>query len=151
MKGYWENLRPLEKRMVVGIAAMFFVILNAWFVFPHFSDWGLVQERMFKARKKLALYEAEIRQMPTIEVGIRKLQGGESQPIPLEDQAGHFADEMRQQATAAGVTITSFPRITSRTNDAFFWEQIASPGVVGKKQKVVDFLYNLGFGDSLIR
>jgi hypothetical protein len=149
VKGYWDNLRPLEKRMVVGVATMFFVILNAWFVFPHFSDWGRVQQRMAKARNLLNRYESEIKQMPFYEGQIRKLQGHESQPIALEDQAGHFADEIRSLAT--GIRIDSFPKIASRTNDAFFWEQIAAIGVSGKEQQLVDFLYNLGVGDSLVR
>ena len=32
------NLRPFEKRLVVGVGAVLFVVLNAWFVVPHFSD-----------------------------------------------------------------------------------------------------------------
>ena len=113
MKGYWDNLRPLEKRMVVGVAAMFFLILNAWFVWPHFSDWGRVQLRMDKARKLLNMYQAEINQMQTYETNIRKLQGQENQAIALEDQAGHFAEEIR--SLASGVTIVSFPPIRART------------------------------------
>src|SRR5438132_4720497 len=103
MKGYWNNLRPIEKRMVVGIAALFFVIMNAWFVFPHFSDWGRVQQRMAKAQKTLNMYETERRQKPAYEDGIKKLQGEESQPVPLEDQAGTFADTIRSQADATHV------------------------------------------------
>jgi len=149
MKGYWDNLRPLEKRMVVGVAAMFFLILNAWFVWPHFSDWGRVQLRMDKARKLLNMYQAEINQMQTYETNIRKLQGQENQAIALEDQAGHFAEEIR--SLASGVTIVSFPPIRARTNDAFFWEQTASIGVSAKEQQLVDFLYNLGAADTLVR
>jgi len=149
VKGYWDNLRPLEKRMVVGVATMFFIILNAWFVFPHFSDWGRVQQRMAKARTLLNRYEAEIKQIPFYQEQIRKLQGHESQPIALEDQSGHFGEEIR--SLASGIRIDSFPKIVSRTNDAFFWEQIASIGVSGKEQQLVDFLYNLGASDSQVR
>ena len=39
MKTYLDNLRPLEKRVVVGVAVMAFVVFNLWFVVPHFSDW----------------------------------------------------------------------------------------------------------------
>jgi hypothetical protein len=144
LKGYWDNLRPLEKRMVVGIAVMFFVILNAWFVFPHFSDMGQIQQRMIKARKLLTMYETEIRQKPKYEEGIKRLQGPESQPIPLEDQAGAFADTIRSEADRNHVQIQNFGRIIPRTNDQFFWEQTATITVLSKEQNLVDFLYNLG-------
>ena len=151
MKGYWNNLRPLEKRMVVGVAVMFFVILNAWFVFPHFSDWGLVQQRMIKARKTLNVFETEIRQKPFYDAQIKILQGEESQPIPLEDQAGAFADTIRTEAERSHVQIQQFGRIVPRTNDQFFWEQTATINVISKEQQLVDFLYNLGSGGSLVR
>jgi hypothetical protein len=151
VKGYWDNLRPIEKRMVVGIATMLFVVLNAWFVFPHFSDWGLVKQRMAKAQKTLHTYETEIRQKPFYEEWIKKLQGGDSQPIPLEDQTGSFADTIRSQADATHVRIVNFGRIVTRTNDPFFSEQTATITVVSKEQSLVDFLYNLGSFNSFIR
>ena len=150
MKGYWDNLRPLEKRMVVGIAVMFFVILNFWFVVPHFSDMGQVKQRMFKATKLLNMYQTEIRQKPKYEKGIQDLQGSsDSQPIPLEDQAGAFADTIRSQADLNHVQILQFGKIVPRTNDQFFWEQTASITVLSKEQNLVDFLYNLGLGNSV--
>ena len=56
------NLRPFEKRLVVGVAAVFFVVLNAWFVFPHFSDLSQAKDRRADALKKLERWQAEIDQ-----------------------------------------------------------------------------------------
>ena len=151
MKGYWDNLRPLEKRMVVGIAVMFFIILNFWFVVPHFSDMGRVQQRMFKAQKLLSTFQNEIKQKSKYDEGIKRLQGQESEPIPLEDQAGAFQDTIRSQADMNHVRILQFGRVIPRTNDQFFWEQTATITVVSKEQNLVDFLYNLGSGGSLVR
>ena len=39
------NLRPFEKRLVVVVAVVVFLVINAWIVFPHFSDLGKVQQR----------------------------------------------------------------------------------------------------------
>ena len=47
------NLRPFEKRLVVAVGVVLFVVLNAWFVFPHFSDLGVAQERRVDAFKKI--------------------------------------------------------------------------------------------------
>ncbi|MDB6056176.1 MAG: hypothetical protein JWO95_20, partial [Verrucomicrobiales bacterium] len=32
------NLRPHERRVVIVVGVIVFVVLNAWFVWPHFSD-----------------------------------------------------------------------------------------------------------------
>lgn len=151
MKGYWNNLRPLEKRMVVGIAVMFFIILNFWFVVPHFSDMTQVQQRMFKAQKLLTMYQKEIQQKEKYKAGIERLEGKGSQPIQLEDQAGAFRETISTHADMNHVHINQFGRIVGRTNDQFFWEQTATITVVSKEQNLVDFLYNLGSDSSLIR
>ena len=47
------NLRPFEKRLVVGVGAVLFLVLNAWFVVPHFSDLGQAEKRPTDAIEKL--------------------------------------------------------------------------------------------------
>ena len=47
------NLRPFEKRLVVVVAAVLFVVLNAWFVFPHFSDLADAQRGRITALEKI--------------------------------------------------------------------------------------------------
>ena len=58
MKKYFEQLRPMERRLVVGVAVVVLVVLNAVFVWPHFADWGNLRGRLAEAHRKLALYEA---------------------------------------------------------------------------------------------
>ena len=64
MKSYLDNLRPFEKRLVVGVAVMLFVVLNVAFVLPHFSDWNRVQNRMADAQWTLEKFIKEIEQIP---------------------------------------------------------------------------------------
>ena len=59
------NLRPNERRMVVIVALVVFVVLNIWFVWPHFGDWKLVQARVKKAEATLAAYQTEIARQPS--------------------------------------------------------------------------------------
>ena len=40
MKKYFAQLRPLERRLVVGVAVVLLIVLNAAFIWPHFADWG---------------------------------------------------------------------------------------------------------------
>ena len=150
MNSYWSQLRPFEKRVVVGVAVLVFIVMNFWFVFPYFSHWSRVHRRMDEARTKLAKFEGEIRQTDRYRGEILKLQG-EDQAIPAEDQALHFASSVQSQAIRAKVNITSTGRLTSRTNDQFFVEQSEILSVQSREQELVNFLYNLGSEGSQIR
>ncbi len=150
MNSYWSQLRPFEKRVVVGVAVLVFIVVNFWFVFPYFSSWGRVHRRNDEALAKLKKYETEIQQEERYRREIAKLQG-EDQVVPPEDQALHFASTVQSQAIRAGVNITSTGRLTTRTNDQFFVEQSEILNVQSREQQLVNFLYNLGSDSSLIR
>jgi hypothetical protein len=49
------------------------------------------------------------------------------------------------------VSLSSFTRVTQRTNNQFFLEQSQTVTTTAKEQELVDFLYNLGSSNSLIR
>src|SRR5258707_7112678 len=135
--------------MVVGVGAVLFVVINFWFVVPHFSDWGKVKIRMAKARETLAMFDAEIAQSGRYEREVRKLEG-EGLAVPPEDQSVHFQGAIRDQQIQSGVNITSMGRQSNHTNQ-FFLELSQPINVQSKEQQLVDFLYNLGSGNSLIR
>jgi hypothetical protein len=143
------NLRPFEKRLVVGVAAVVFVVFNAWFVFPHFSDLSQAQERKAKALDKLKKWQAECDQASKYKKAIDGIIG-ESAEVPLENQANEFARAIQMQQSQSGVNVTSTGRTTTRTND-FFLELTQGIGVQSGEKQLVDFLYNLGAGKSLIR
>ena len=149
MKKYWDSLRPLEKRLFVGIASIFFVVLNFWFVFPHFSDWTNVQNRMRDARAKLAKYETEIAKKASYLKTIKELSG-EGMDVPAEEQANQFQRTFQMQAGQTGVNIVTTGKQTSKTNQ-FFLELTQNVGVQSGERQLVDFLYNLGSGASQIR
>lgn|ERR1051325_703012 len=149
MNGYWNSLRPMEKRLVVGVGTMVVILLNLWFVVPHFSDLGKVRQRKDKARHTLEVFQTEIGRKRIYEEGIRKLQG-EGQNVPPEDQILHFQSAIQSQAIASGVVIQSQPKPRSQTNQ-FFIEQLQSVTLQSKEPQLVDFLYKLGEGPSLVR
>jgi hypothetical protein len=150
MKGYWESLRPFEKRVVMVAGVLFFVVLNAWLVWPHFSDMGQVKFRRQVAADKLAKYLAEIAQTPMYLKKVRELEG-EGLAVPPEDQALQFANAVNAQAGTSGVHFTgNTGRIITVTNQ-FFIEKSQNFQVQGGEKQMVDFLYNLGSGASLIR
>jgi hypothetical protein len=149
MKTYLDNLRPFERRVVVAVAVVLFIVLNVWFVFPHFSDWTKVQDRMWDAQRKLSNYQKEIDRMNSYSNLVRQLEG-QGLEVPAEDQANHFATTVQSQAAANRVNILQNSKITTKTNQ-FFLEMTQGISVQGGEQQLVDFLFSLGRGDSLIR
>lgn len=149
MKGYWENLRPFEKRVLVGVATGLFLIFNVWFVFPHFGDWDKMKDRLATAQRTLEKREAEIKQMPYFDRELKKL-ANEGQDIPAEEQALQFSRTLTDEMVRSGVTPLSEGRIQTSTNQ-FFLKQAKTINVQAPEQQLVDFLFNLGSGNSLIR
>jgi type II secretory pathway component PulM len=149
MSAYWDNLRPFEKRLVAGFAVLFFIVLNVLFVFPHFSDLSAAHDRRDEALRKLARYENEIAQTNLYMAGLRKFQQENSEVLP-EEQSLQFANTVNAQAGQSGAHILSGSHINTQTNQ-FFLEKNQSVSVQAGEQQLVDFLYNLGAGNSQIR
>ena len=149
MKGYWNNLRPFEKRVFVGVTAMVFLVFNMWFVIPHFSDWGRERTRMGVAQDKLRKYETEIKQKPWYEkeLGILEVEG---MSVPEEEQSVQFIRAIQLQEQQSGVQITSISNQKPRTNQ-FFLEIAQNISLIAGEPQLVDFLFNLGSTNSLIR
>ena len=59
MKEFFARLNPMERRFVVGVIVVFFLVINLVWVWPRFSDWGLTQTRVKAARDKMALFQTE--------------------------------------------------------------------------------------------
>lgn len=151
MKGSFDklNLRPSEKRLFVGVAAVLFLFLNWWFVFPHFSDWAKVKARVSKARGTLEKFQLEVRQTNSVWRSVKQLES-EGFSVPAEDQMLHFANTREAVAGQSGVPIGNTSKVTTRTNQ-FFLELTQTISLQTKEQQLVDFLYNLGSSNSLIR
>ena len=149
MKDYFARLSSLERRFVVGVLVIVFVLLNGMFVWPRFSDWSKMRNRLNNARKTHAAYQAEISDMQKYEKQVKAMES-EGLAVPPEDQSIDFLRTIQSQAAKNGVTITSNSRQSARTNQ-FFLEQAQNLTVQSGEQQLVDFLYQLGSGNSLIR
>jgi type II secretory pathway component PulM len=148
-KGYMANLRPSERRLVVGIGIVFFVVINFWFIIPQFGEWRQVQARMWAAQTTLSAYQKEIAMTPVYERIVRQLES-EGQSVPPEEQSAQFSRTIQSQQARSGVQILSTSRMQVRTNQ-FFLEQSQTIAVQAPEPQLIDFLYNLGAGNSLIR
>ncbi len=150
MKKYLAHLRPMERRFAVGVAVVLVVVLNAVFIWPHFSDWGKFQRRLDDAHRKLKLYQTAVAQKPDLEKKVNTF-ASEGEFVALEDQGINFLRTLNSQAGASGVAIVNTSRQLTRTNDVFFIEQVQNINVLATEEQLVDFLYKLGSGASMIR
>jgi hypothetical protein len=153
MKEFFARLNPTERRFVVGVAVVFFLVVNFVWIWPHFSDWGKTQARMAAAQKKMELFNKGIAKTPEIDREITKYQST-GVTVPPEDQAVQFVRMIYNEASRSGVIIQSLggPRQNTDTNNPFFIEQNQTVSVQSDEKQLVNFLYNLGAGsNSLIR
>ncbi len=150
VKKYFAQLRPLERRLAVGVLVIVLLVLNFVYVWPHRSDWGNWERRLDDARRKLALYNITIAQTDTYQNQVKGLES-EGAVIALEDQAINLMRTIQSQSQASGVRIISPSRAITHTNDAFFIEQVQNIVVAADDKGLVDFLYKLGSGASMTR
>ena len=150
MNKYFAQLRPLERRLAVGGLVVVIIVLNWVFVWPHFSDWGNLRRRLNDARSKLERYETVIAQLPVLEKEMKTFEGQGESVLP-EDQAINFTRTIQSQSLQSRVSIINTSRQTTRTNDAFFVEQVQNINITATDGQLVDFLYKLGEGASMIR
>lgn len=143
------NLRPFERRLLVGVAVVLFLVVNIVFVWPHFSDWGKTRQRLIDAQDTVEKWSREIAQKGEHEKKIQVLEE-EGAQVTAEDQANEFFRTVQNQASISGVNLPSISRQSTSTND-FFLEQLQTFRVQAGEEQLVDFLFNLGEGESVIR
>ncbi len=150
MKKYFEQLRPMERRLVVGVAVVLVLVLNAVFIWPHFKDWGALRHRLDQARSDLDRNQKASAQIPALTAEVKKFES-EGQFVAPEDQGINFMRTIQLQSAQSGVQLQNTSRQITHTNDAFFVEQIENISVLATEEQLVDFLYKLGSGASMIR
>ncbi len=143
------NLRPFERRLVVGVAALLFLVINIVWVWPHFKDWGETKLQLEDLRSRLTKYNTAIAQKGEYTRKVKELEA-DGLTVAAQDQANQFFRAVNNQATISGVTLLNNSRPSTRTNE-FFLEQLLTIRVAAREEQLVDFLYQLGSGDSMIR
>jgi len=145
----FARLSSLERRFIIGVAVILFVVVNLVFVLPHADDLAASRQRRQRAETKLRDYDRQIAQTPMLTREIEQL-GSEAATVPPEDQAINFLTTIRNQAVQSGITIDVQNRQPERTNQ-FFVERAQQLNTHSGEEQLVDFLYSLGAGNSLIR
>lgn len=152
MKEFWARLNSTERRFVVGVGVVFFLVINIVWIRPHFGDWSATRNRMEVAKRQLVTFETGTNLIPELVKQRDKLMG-QGQVVPEENQTLDFSRLVMNQLTMFGIVPqnTSYRRESGPTN-SFFLEQSATMSLDTTEKQLVDFLYSVGAGsNSLIR
>jgi hypothetical protein len=149
------NLKPGERRLVIFVGIAVFVLLNAFFVWPRFSDWGKLQKRKREAAALLKAFQDEIANTSRYQKQLAELQQAGA-AVASAEQASKMQSTVQNQAALSGVQVNTYSSerpgtASSGKLNQFFEEQRGRITVTTEEKALVDFLYNLGVGGSMIR
>lgn len=149
------NLQPQEKRLVVLAGAVLFVVLNLWFVWPHFDDYSRIKRDIDRARTTLDRYETELSRTPEYTRRLEELESQGAAGVLPEEQATLLISRIQMQATRSGVNhsrLTPAAR-TARSSTADFFEEQSLTLTLNPTgpAELIDFLTALATGDLVIR
>ncbi len=157
MSSYFDrlNLRPQERRLVVGVAAVVFAVLNFWFLWPHFGDFQKARTELKTVNAKLADYERDTaaERIADLQRRLTELEGQGSSVLPSE-QSLDLIRAIQSQAAQSGVTINSQSEVVTSSNtrtNEYFEEKSRLITVLTGEKELVDFLVSLGSTNSIIR
>jgi Tfp pilus assembly protein PilO len=150
MKKYFEQLRPMERRLAVGVMVVLILVVNYVEIWPHFSDWGNAEDKTRQAQQTLKQYQDAIAQTSNYQRLLKKFESQGAVVAP-EDQSVDMMRAVSRQQAATQVAVVSSGRSITHTNNVFFVEQVQTINVVATDDQLVNFLYGLGNDPAMIR
>lgn len=161
MSSYFDklNLRPQERRLVVGILVVIFVVLNVLLVWPQFGAWARARADLEKAQNNLFSYNKKISQAQGtngFEAQLKRLEGeSEGENVVADEQQIQLFRTVQTKVAANKVSVGNYGQITKSNNpqatNEFFEEQSIKIDVNTGEKELVDFLLDIGSGGSMIR
>lgn len=145
----FSRLSSAERWFIILVIIVVFAVVNFVFIFPHFGEFGRLSRLIGDARAKQQRYEEAIAQTEALARQVAQLEGTGA-AVPQEDQVNNFLTAIQNQAVQSGVTIVANTPQPQRTNQ-FFLERVQSLRTQSNEEQLVDFLYSLGAGNSMIR
>ncbi|MCF7668706.1 MAG: type II secretion system protein M [Verrucomicrobia bacterium] len=156
MTSYFDklNLKPSERRLVVITGIVVFLILNIWFVWPNFGNLEKAKNELKEVKQKLENSRREVSKLQDYQEKLMVLEGMGAAVLPAE-QARQLTRTVQTQAQRSDVTLNQITPLNIRDNSSstneFFEEQAIRINVTAAEEGLIDFLYQLGSGDSMIR
>jgi hypothetical protein len=157
MTSYFDrlNLRPQERRLVVLSGTMFFVMLNLWFVKPHFKDWRDLGDRLEASSGKLKRFQAEASRLTEYDSKRKELESAGANVLPA-GQSLLLLRTVQTLTSSSHINVPnwgspSYVKPTGQQTNTFIEEWNLTLRFVAGESDLLDFLYSLGTGNSLIR
>lgn len=150
------NLQPQERRLVLGAMVVMALLVNYWFVWPYFQEYSEVSKGLEETQRIQGRYLAETTKTNAYLVKLRDLQSRGGQ-VASDDAANQLQQTINKAAASAGVQINSMIPSTVSARGAngqtnqFFDDIQVTVSMVSGEPELVDFLYELGAGDSMVR
>jgi hypothetical protein len=153
------NLRPQEKRVLVGIAVVVFVVLNLVLVVPRFKEYGNLKKELAATRDTNALYNAVIYK-DTNSVGGYQQQLRDLSKAPegkVSSTEIQLEQTVTREAAANGLFIQTIQNVASQVigssgqSDKFFARQSVRVTIQATEDALVKFLYDVGNDPAMIR
>ncbi|MDA0749602.1 MAG: hypothetical protein O2964_02700 [Verrucomicrobia bacterium] len=148
------NLSAFERRLVVVVGLVVFIILNMALVWPRFSDWGEMGQKMEQARQKIASYNRLISKSTQFKAKLTELEGIGSN-VSTESQANDLIRLIQDQARRSKLPTPNISpvRISNdhSTNNVFFDQKAYRLTVTTDDMELIDFLVSIGSGESMVR
>ncbi len=121
------GLRPQEKRLVVLAGAALFVVLNLWFVWPHFRDVSQVKGEIARFEKTLKTYHDELAHTNDYQARLAQLENQVGDPVLPEERYNTLISTIQNKTRECGVNsrnITPTPKTARSKTNEFFEEQM---------------------------
>ena len=152
-QSFFSTLRPAERRFLLGVGTILFIVFNVSFVWPQFGRWGELQQKLAEARKKLQQYQAEVAKAHLYQRRLIELRQQGLSVMP-EERALQLLRTVQQIAQQNHLTILGTRQMPSRSNtstNAFFDEQVLNVSFQSDNEALINFLYTLGVEHTMIR
>jgi hypothetical protein len=150
------KLSAAERRLVVIIGAVAFVVLNYWLVWPRFGEWQVIGDDIASMERRIKLQGDEIQRRSLYQEAVQRLQSTGTS-LPAGEERIQFRRDMERMARETGLQVPRWsdvqPERGANTSTNAFFEPIGLTlsQVSGSEQQFVEFLYRVGTGHSTVR
>ena len=147
------NLRPQERRWLVGVLAVVFALLNVWLVWPHFKDRERVKGELKKAQDTLDKFNAEVAKLPGYKEKEKDLRG-QGSDAPSGEANIALIKVAQEQVKQSGLIVARYNPGAGRgaRNNEFFDETtLGLEYNTSGDTNLVDFLISITEANSMVR
>ncbi|MFT4587982.1 MAG: hypothetical protein ACI9VS_001194 [Candidatus Binatia bacterium] len=147
------NLRPGERRLIVIVAIVTFVVLNFLFVWPHSKKWKTSLTELDAAKTELVDYQATVAELDSTSLELTSVESGGA-TLLNDAEPEHLLRTIQNETTRHGVNVQRYDGQSESalgTNNLFIERMLPIQYINTADTNLVALLVSVGSGNSLIR